>query len=92
MSIFIIVQQKAVETTTLGEAIHEAYPDNVYDLGEGTWLVSDSSTAMAVSEKIKVTGGESGSAVIIEAASYFGRANPAIWSWIKANWEGGSNG
>jgi len=29
-----------------------------------------------------------GSAVVIEAASYFGRANPAIWSWIKTHWEG----
>ena len=76
----------------LSVAIFQAYPDDTYDLGNGAWLISDSVTAKEVSDKIGISDGTNGSAVVIEAASYFGRANPAIWSWIKAKWEGGPNG
>jgi hypothetical protein len=92
MSIFIIVRQLPVPESDLGVAIKAAFPDDVYELGDGAWLVSDSSTALDVSNKIGITEGKVGSAVVIEAASYYGRANPAIWSWIKTKWEGGPNG
>ena len=92
MSIFIVVKQQPVSAGDLGAVIKAAFPEDVYELGDNAWLVSDSGTAVEVSNKIGITDGSVGAAVVIEAASYYGRANPAIWSWIKAKWEGGPNG
>jgi hypothetical protein len=80
MTIFIIVQQQSVVENRLSAAITEAYPDDVYKLEGNAWLVSDNTTAVDVSNKIGITNGDAGSAVVVEAASYYGRANPAIWS------------
>lgn len=92
MTIFVIIQQPDVDPGRLEAAVKTAYPNDYYDLGGGAWIVSDNSTAVDVSSRIGITEGAAGSAVVIEAASYYGRANPAIWSWIKAKWEGGPNG
>ena len=88
MSIFMIVEVNSTPRDVLGKKIIETYPDEHYSLEGGNWLVSDSTTAKAISDKLGLTEGEAGSAVIVEAASYYGRANPAIWSWIKDKWEG----
>lgn len=93
MAIFLIIKQASADQAVLGLAISSTYPDDTYELGDGAWLVSDSATAQGVSDKIGITRGEVGSALIVEAASYYGRANPAIWSWIKEKWGGSpSNG
>ncbi|MCH8166923.1 MAG: hypothetical protein IIC03_03215 [Proteobacteria bacterium] len=92
MTIFVIIRQAGTDVEKLGKAIASAYPDDIYDLGDGAWLVSDTATAKDISDNIGITDGKIGSAVIIETASYFGRANPAIWSWIKAKWNGAPNG
>lgn len=87
MAIFAIIQQPGAATETLDAAIKGAYENANYPLGSGVWLVAGPGTAQEVSGKIGVAPGESGPAIVIEAASYFGRANPAIWSWVRANWE-----
>lgn len=92
MTIFVIIQQHVDTPNRLAAAIKAAYPNDTYALEGNAWLISDNSTAVDVSNRIGITDGEAGSAVVIEAASYYGRANPAIWSWIKAKWEGGPNG
>lgn len=90
MAIFAIIQQPgAPSSANLPTAILTKYPVTNYAVGNGVWLVADSGTAVDVSNRIGVTPGEdAGSAMVLEIASYYGRANPAIWSWIKANWEG----
>jgi hypothetical protein len=55
--------------------------------GDKGWLVSTKGTAQELSTRLGVASGENGAAVIIEIASYFGRANPNIWSWIKGKME-----
>jgi hypothetical protein len=55
--------------------------------GNAGWLVSTKGTAQELSAKLGVTSGDNGAAVIVEVASYFGRANPNIWSWIKTKLE-----
>lgn len=92
MTIFTVVQQPHAGPVNLNGAIKEAYPEDTFDLGNGAWLISDNGTALEVSEKIGITDGSNGSALVVEMASYYGRANPAIWSWIKSKWEGGPNG
>ena len=87
MAIFAIIKQPG-SADNVGFAVHSQYPALHYDLGADAWLVAAQSTAQDVSEKLGITSGINGSAIIVEVASYFGRANPAIWTWIKANWEG----
>ena len=85
MAIFAIIKQPG-QADNVGDAIRMHFASLHYDLGSDAWLVSSPSTAQELSEKLGITSGISGSAVIVEVASYYGRANPAIWSWIKANW------
>lgn len=31
----------------------------------------------------------SGPAIVFSISSYWGRANPNVWEWLKVNWEKG---
>lgn len=88
MSIFVVVQQNASgpEGTLAQEVAKSGMP--THKLADGVWLVSYSGSAREAADKLGISGGKKGTAVVTEVASYFGRANPAIWSWIKKNWEG----
>lgn len=89
MAIFMITSQPGPNSEELAGAIANAVgSENTFPLGNSSWLVSAQGTAQDLSNRIGITEGHAGSAIVIEAASYYGRANPAIWSWIKANWEG----
>jgi|LauGreDrversion4_2_1035121.scaffolds.fasta_scaffold456299_2 hypothetical protein len=99
MPIYVVIRQASTDTNALRAALQKAYPEDLYALSDDAWLVSDSTTAVDVSNKIGITGPKTEglspaplSAMVLETASYYGRANPAIWSWIKAKWEGGPNG
>lgn len=87
MAIFAIIKQPG-QADNVGDTIRMHFPATNYDLGDGAWLVAAPTTAQELSEKLGITSGINGSGIIVEVASYFGRANPAIWTWIKANWEG----
>ena len=92
MSIFVIVQQNASGPDgTLVSAIDDSGMPK-FKLADGVWLVSNLGTARDTADKLGITGGARGTGVVTEVASYFGRANPAIWSWIKQNWENKSLG
>jgi hypothetical protein len=88
MTIFTIIQQPGTVGDKLSKAVALAYADDLYDLGGGVWLVADSATAQEVSKKVGITDGINGSGVVVEVASYYGRTNPAVWTWMKAKWEG----
>jgi hypothetical protein len=85
MAIFLVIPQPNPNTEKLGGAITGSFGDvNALSLeDEKGWLISTEGTAQQLSEKLGVTSGANGAAVIVEMASYFGRANPSIWSWIK---------
>jgi cobalamin biosynthesis protein CbiD len=92
MPVFAVIRQ-STKPDTLGSAIVREFPDAHYDLGNGVWLVAGAGTAKEISDKLKITPeAESGTGLVLEAASYYGRANPAIWTWIKTRWEGSANG
>lgn len=92
MPVFAVIRQTDPENATHGAVLRE-FPDAHYDLGSGVWLVAGVGTAQEISNKLGITpDAKNGTGVVIEAASYYGRANPAIWTWIKANWERGANG
>jgi hypothetical protein len=94
MSIFAIISQPNTNTPKLAGALEANFKGAYIAVeGGGAWLVSATgTTAQQMSEKLGVTSGVNGAAIIVEVASYFGRANPNIWSWIKANWDAPKSG
>lgn len=92
MPVFAVIRQTDPESALLS-AIAREFPETHYDLGSGVWLVAGAGTAQEISNKLGITpDANTGTGVVIEAASYYGRANPAIWTWIKNQWVGGPNG
>lgn len=89
MSIFAVIQQNARgEAGTLEVAVrtsgHPSYP-----VQADVWLIMFPGTAQALCDELGITPeGSNGTAVVLEVSSYYGRANPAIWSWLKQNWQG----
>jgi hypothetical protein len=92
MPIFVIIAQKGQNSVRLPAAIVEQFAEKYLQIQEDVWLVAANGTARQLSDKLLITKGENGSAVVVEVASYFGRANNDIWSWIKSNWESTADG
>lgn len=89
MAVYAIIRQPGPNGENLEKALVDGYgADKVLSVGPETWLVAATGTAVNVSQHIGITEGLAGSALVLEVGSYFGRANPSIWSWIKTNWEG----
>jgi hypothetical protein len=90
MPVFVIIPQPTnPNTAQLAGAIHAAFPgDEHFDLeGQRGWFVFAKGTAQELSGQLGVTSGLNGAAVIVEVASYFGRATPDTWAWIKKKME-----
>jgi len=76
----------------LGAAIAQNYPSGHFQLAEGQWLVVDNGTAKEVSDKLGITSGERGGALVIAMAGYFGRKPANLWEWIMAKSVQAANG
>jgi hypothetical protein len=66
----------------LRRSLQEQFPDDHYDLGDGTWLIVARETAKSLSDKLGVSDGPSGSAIVLLVSNYYGRAKTDIWEWI----------
>jgi len=87
MAIFAIIPQPSANAAKLAPKILATFPTHLA-IGSGGWLVASTGTAQEVANKLQIVDDDSnGAAMVLEVASYFGRANPSIWSWIKTNWE-----
>jgi hypothetical protein len=88
MPVFAIIPQPNTNTPKLAGVLAASFVNEIISLEDNKgWLVSTKGTAQELSAKLGVTSGENGAAIILEIASYFGRANPNIWSWIKTKME-----
>ena len=87
MAIFAIISQDNPNSGKLPGAITTIYKDDCLEVGPGEWLIADTSTCVEVSNKLGITDGSNGAAIILEVANYYGRANTNIWAWIKTKWE-----
>lgn len=87
MSVFAVIAQPGKTPGLLPGAIAEHFPTANYALGNEVWLVAGVGTAKEISDKLGISDGANGTGVVLQVDSYFGRANPNIWSWIKENWE-----
>lgn len=92
MTIFIVVSQPNPNQAKLPASIASVFPNDHLQISDKVWLVASSDSIQDVSKKLGVADGACGAAVITEVGSYFGRASPNIWSWIKSKWESTANG
>ena len=67
----------------LGAAIGKHYPAEHFPLNNGEWLIVDRGTAKEVCDKLGVTDGTNGSALVVAITGYFGRKNADLWEWMK---------
>jgi hypothetical protein len=92
MPIFVILPQNPDAQAKLPAAVFGAYPDANKKLADHNWLVAGKGTAQDVSANLGITlkdnsPGPTGTAIVLEVASYYGRATTDIWDWVKAKWE-----
>lgn len=88
MPVFAIIPQPNPNSEKLAGSIAKNCPDNFIALEDNKgWLVFAKMSAIDLSSKLGVTSGENGAAVIVEVASYFGRAHATVWSWMKLKME-----
>jgi hypothetical protein len=88
MPVFAVIPQPNPNSAKLPGAVTANFANEYLQLeNEKGWLISAKGTAQELSAKLGVTSGDNGAALILEIASYFGRANPNIWSWVKAKME-----
>jgi hypothetical protein len=75
--------------TVLGPVIAATYPTDHYviEAPGNEWLVSDSGTAKDVCDKLGITGGERGAAIVVGVRGYYGRKSTDLWEWMKAKLE-----
>ena len=88
MAIFAVIRQN--DDSRLNEVVASAYPRANYALSEFSWLVAASGTAIEVAESLGLAAAGPNTGIVLEVGSYYGRTNPAIWTWIKTNWEASS--
>src|SRR4051794_5085024 len=93
MPIFVLLPQNEIAKAALPAAVARAYPDANKSLANHNWLVAGKGTAQDVSANLGVTSKDDpsfasvGTVMVLEVASYYGRASADIWDWVKAKWE-----
>jgi hypothetical protein len=94
MAVFAVIAQPQAGTDAakLPQAVQALFPNDFLLVGTGSWLIAHAGTVQDLSGKLGIADGSNGAALIFEIASYFGRANPNIWTWIKTKWEATSGG
>lgn len=90
MAIFVVFG--VTNPTAVGAAIKREFPGDHFEVRPGEWLISSPLTAIEVSNKLGITKGENGSAIIFAMSSYYGRASNAVWDWIKSRLEAKAGG
>jgi hypothetical protein len=96
MKIFAILPP--VPNAILDKKVQEEFAGNNIKLSANQWLVAGNGTAIDVSHQLGLTVvrdgqnalGETGTAVVLAMASYFGSAPTNIWDWVKTKLEAAS--
>ena len=87
MAIFAVIGQPGSKASTLAQVVPEHFPSDFIAVQEQTWLVAFHGTAQDLSAKLGITDGENGDAIVASISTYYGRANPNIWAFVKEKWE-----
>lgn len=85
MSIFVIF--RVANTASLEAELAKVFPSDHLPLGGGEYLVSATGSAKEVSDRLGISDGSTGAAIVMKMMNYFGRASTDIWDWIKGKAE-----
>lgn len=80
MSVFVVFSpgpNPALEAT-----IQEKFVDDYMVVSEGQWLVAGDGIAKDISDKLGISTGAVGNAIVVTVGGYFGYANNVIWEWL----------
>lgn len=78
--------------------IKAEYPLNYFNISDTQWLISADGTPIDMCVKLGIydtanpAAPHTGNAVVVQVASYFGRAPKPIWDWITAKLESRPHG
>lgn len=81
MGVFLVVPTEAAEA--IGKTVRENFPSESYSLPRGEWLIAFGGTTRELSDKLGISEGQSGSAIIVSVMNYWGYASKDIWEWIS---------
>jgi hypothetical protein len=86
MAIYVIF--RASNSSKLEAALKREFGDDAYlSLGGDQFLLSSSDSTPRVADRLGLTDGASGSAIVVRMSSYHGRANPEVWEWMESKLE-----
>lgn len=74
------------DSAKLEAALSSQFPNSYFPAFSGQWLlVTGGVTPMEISDRLGITTGEVGGAIVIASTGgYFGRANPQVWEWLTS--------
>jgi hypothetical protein len=84
-SIFVVF--RVTNAAALEAALKNVFPENYLIVGNGEYLVSAIGSAKDVSDRLGISSGPVGPAIVFKMSNYFGRASTDIWEWIKVKAE-----
>jgi hypothetical protein len=86
MSIFVVTI--TTHQNEVSEAVTREFPTDHIALNPLSMIVSYPGTAVDLSAKLGIANADNTGygGIVTQVSSYFGRANPAIWEFIKSKW------
>jgi hypothetical protein len=82
MIVFAVIN--ANKPVNLESAIIRNFPEDHLKISGTEWLIAARGmTAKDVSDKLGITDGSNGSAIIFTTANYYGRAPNNVWEWLS---------
>ena len=82
MANFIVIPL-STDKENLNKLISEKFGNACYCLSNGDWLVSYIGTSKQLSDDLGLSGGENGSAIVLNFYGHYGYAGNDIWEWIN---------
>lgn len=85
MGVFVIFNVSNAEAVR--KAVNDAYSADFLEVAPGQFLIATNGTAMDVSNRLQITDGKNGSAIVFSMGNYYGRTSTNTWDWIKTKAE-----
>jgi hypothetical protein len=86
MAIFLITP--IARPDSIIQAIKTNFPDDSYVIpSTNSVFVKFSGTSKEISDKLKISDGETGTGIVVPVTNYYGRAPTDIWEWLKSRME-----
>jgi hypothetical protein len=81
MAAFIIIP--IGNTSDIDAAVAQKFPGDSFRLPKGEHLVVFDGTSKELSDRLGISDGQVGSALVVGINGYFGWASKDIWEWLQ---------